>query len=231
MINRSRSLKRIFPAFGAALVASLVLSGLVAGSALALSYVPASGTFPQTNSFAGGSADFKVSGGFSYLTVSCYGETFGVNQMKSGTSGTAAITFTGCKSNSDAFNCTTAGLPTGQISTKLLGVKPVYLNAEQTKYGLQLSGEGAGPNWWEPGTIATFKCGPESTRTLRGWITSEVTTPLNVETKKFDLTINEGTQKAGGNYLLSDTAGHAVMPANNTLSMQSAGGQLAKFVP
>lgn len=232
MINRSRSLKRIFPAFGAALVASFALVALTAASAPALSYVPAGGTFPKTYSAANGvAAEFLVAGQPSQR-VRCESSpwtTQATGQFTGATSGLFQLSFKGCKLPTYNIDCTTAGQPTGTIVTKLLGVTPVYLNAEQTKYGLRLAGEGAGPNWWEPGTVATFACGGAGSFTWSGWMTVEITNPLNVNTKSFSIVDNEGTQKAGSPYGL--TNGKGTVTPLISYTMVATGEDLAKFAP
>jgi len=232
MINRSRSLKRIFPAFGAALVASLLLSGLVAGSALALSYSPA----PSTASITGGWLVLNVAGAENKL-VECE-KYIGSASFSSGTTGNASLEFTGCKAPRmwvEPLKCTTAGAPTGTIRTKLLTVRPAYLNAEKTKYGVEMQGEGGGLDpLKEPlGTVATFECGGGTgVRTLSGVITVEITNPLNVETKKFNGVINEATQKAGGGpWHLGLSEGGKVVTPSTSWYMTPSGGLSAKFVP
>lgn len=220
---------KLFPAFGAALLASLVLSGLVAGSALALSYSPANGTFPQNYAIGGGTGAVMEVAGKPSLKVQCSQAGGGTTSFNSGTSGTARLEFKSCKASSIGVTCTTAGQPAGTIITKVLGVTPVYLNAEQTKYGLRLSGEGSGPNWWEPGTFATFACGGGSMRTQTGFETVEITNPLNVNTESFSVVANEATQKAGGSYVLGESG--AAVALRTSFTMWSVSGVLAKFVP
>jgi len=236
MINRSRSMKKIFPAFGAALVASLVLSGLVAGSALALSYVPASGTFPANNTISGNGPVLEVAGE-TYRKVNCE-KYAGTIVFQSGTTGTADIAFTGCRAPNLGVGgsiCTTAGSPSGTIRTKILTVRPAYLNAEKTKYGVEMQGAGGGLDPFKDpaGTVATFACGVGgSVRTLSGVITVQIENPLNVETKSFSGFVNEATQKAGGGiYHIGLYDGGKVVTPTASWGMSAVGGSLAKFVP
>jgi len=230
MINRSQSLKRIFPAFGAALVASFALVALTAASASALSYVPADGTYPKAYSAASGAAATFEVAGYPSQRVVCESSpwtTQVTGNFTSANSGLFQLSFNGCKQPTYGLNCTTAGQPTGTILTKLLGVTPVYLNAEQTKYGLRLDGEGAEK------TFATFACGG-STRTWKGSVTVEITSPLNVNTASFKVVLNEATQKAGSPNILAEYYSGLYLGSVTPITsytMSASGGVLAKFAP
>jgi hypothetical protein len=138
MINKSSRLSRKVSAFGLAFVASLALSGLAAGSASALSIDPS----PVNYSVSGSGALLTKASGNQF---SCE-KAAGTGTFKTGTTGQTTIQFQGCYTYvfGSQINCTSPGKPAGTIVTSALGVKPVYLDAAHTKYGLMFSPPASG---------------------------------------------------------------------------------------
>jgi hypothetical protein len=131
MINRSRPLKRLFPAFGLALTASLAIAALAAGSASALSLVNEKGEAPfRTITIQAGATTVSAStGAWSCSSVAAAGA------LLDATSGELqGLAFKGCSSG--GIPCTTAGQATGTILTPSLSMKLVYLDALKTQFGM-----------------------------------------------------------------------------------------------
>jgi len=222
MINRSRSLKRLFPVFGVSLVASFALIALAAAGASALSLTPA----PQSDTFAGGALNAESQ--TSTMSVSCSGSS-GSGTWSSGTAATARLSLTGCVLPYYGFSCTTSGQAKGTILTKLLSLTPIYLNAAHTRYGLLITGEGASK------AFATFNCA--ESRTWSGTVVAEITTPLNTGTNSFGLKFgNLGAETAfylieQGIYPGLSEPTYGGVSINTSMQMSTAGGGLSKFIP
>jgi hypothetical protein len=201
MINRSRSLKRRFPAFGLALIASLAIGALGAGSASALSLDVAS-NFNTSNA----GTTFQAAN--SNWNITCNTST-GIGSFTSGaTEGTMELRFSKCFLGG-AYPCTTSGAVSGEVRWNKLNFKLVYLDAAKTKYGMLLS----------PATgssVSEFIClgvAFKQTGSVIGQITSP---PLNVSSSSFNLQfapnqpgeqLYQQVEGAGTKYHLSQQVG------------------------
>jgi hypothetical protein len=174
MINRSDSPKRSLRVFGLALVASLAVAGLLAGSASALSISP------SVSSGIGGGGLVTISGGGS-PTYTC--ESSELEWSGSGSEGTfAGEKLRGCKILIFGIStkCTTPGQPlAGTVAIAKRKASLVYLDAAKTKFGYKLTPES--------GNVAEFSCGPWSF-VWTGSILGQITKPaLGVETAEATL--------------------------------------------
>lgn len=234
MINRSRSLKRLVSAFGLTLAASLSVVALSAGSASALQFEPQE-SLPTAMTWGFGSVSVTSSGtGGIYCSSGS-----GSGKFATGTSGSLILEMSGCVAPNQptplepkGASCTTEGRSKGTIGSKVLSVQPVYLDAAKTRFGLLVRGENAGPNWWETGTVAAFKCNSSSTaRSLNGSFIVEITSPgLNQSSKTFTLLSNGWNQVEGSTvYDLYDNGyGKAKLSTSGSLNLNLQSG---RFIP
>jgi len=230
MINRSQSLKRIFPAFGLTLLASLALAGFAAGSASALSFKPANTSLTG----AGGGVVWQAAGGPAY---SCASSELSSMQSVGGTGGSInEPRLRGCKTVVLGFtvNCTTAGQPTGTILASKLNFSLVWLDAAKTKFGFKLTPQS--------GAFAEFNCGGTPVK-WTGSVLGQITKPpLNTASTQalLSFTASGSTQTyqqiggEGTQYHLSESRNGGA-PAEVGLATETwitpTGGQLIEFTP
>jgi|SRR4051812_33401399 len=187
MVSKPRTLKRLIPAFALALMASLALGALAAGSASALSIKNGNGTNPVFGS-SPGAPTIQVQGG---ATIKCAGSNFAGSYQNS-TSGTAHFDTSNCKEGF-GFACTTPGQVAGTIASTSLNFKLIYLDSAKTKFGLMISP--ASSVFSEPfpgflyenpsGVFTEFKCG-NNTYKVTGSVINQITSPaLNVSSETF----------------------------------------------
>jgi hypothetical protein len=226
MNNRPERSASTIKAFGLAVVASLALSALVAASASALSFAPEKDQFTAQ----GGAITITDSGSTYGCAGSSTGSTPGI--FSTGTSGSVTLTLKGC-TLSGGIACTGPGQAAGTIVTSNLSIKPVYLDAAKTRYGLLLSPP-AGK------AFAAFTCWGVPV-TWTGSLIGEITSPaLNVSSKTFVLSFAasaQGVQRdqqiegAGTSYHLSQTMGGSTremaIATQETLTFEKEG----KFIP
>jgi hypothetical protein len=165
MINRSWSLKRIFPA----LIAILALSGLTAGSASALSVSP-----EKVNlTFSNGWVETNTANN---IPIVCSGSA-GSGQFTDGVNGYLQGELKGCKLGTTSITCTSAGSPSGVVKLEKLNTKLVYLDAAKTKFGLMLSPQPLKP-------VAEFVCWGFNVKWTGSVIGQIVEPALNVSSNK-----------------------------------------------
>jgi hypothetical protein len=172
---------------GLLLTVALATAGIAAASASAalpeLEY-----TLPLTLKYAGGEATFERSTGepVHCKTVGGGGEPKGPKEftskleMKECTIKVAGIT----------AKCTSAGLLAGEIVTKSMSVRLVYLSKAAHEAGLVYDYGG------KNATIASFKCGGGINVALRGELIGKVT-PVNTITTSLTLSVkgSKGVQE------------------------------------
>jgi hypothetical protein len=224
---RSR-LKRKFPAFGLALVASLVIAAIAASGASALSF--SAEKLPATFNFKSGGTLLQPANG---ETVTCTAMS-GSGAITSATSGDLNLEFVGCTVESGGWNwtCTTPGAPAGHIVAKPLKFEPVYLNAAHSKYGVRIRPSVAGP-------FAEYQ--DIVSRTITGSVMGEITSPaLNVSSWVIDTVFfsNGSTQKyrqieeSGAIYQLSQTIkGHVTEDIGLVSAPRQTFMQKVKLIP
>jgi hypothetical protein len=134
MVSKSPVSARSFRAFGLALIASLAFAGLATANASALSLDAPSVFSPKLSN-----EGFISMGSNIYA---CTGGGWNSGQFTTKTSGEITLTFKGC--GASGFTLTTPGQEKGTIKTSSLTMKPVYLDAAHTKFGLLLSPPASG---------------------------------------------------------------------------------------
>jgi hypothetical protein len=209
----SRFMKK-YPAFGVALLASLAIAAVGAGSASALTMTPSTGSFGVQKS---GSALNTSAGAWTYRSCEA---TEGTLNRSSATGGPAWFKFEGCKGPFNSI-CTSPGYPSGTIAAGSLNYKLVYLDAAKTKFGMMFTPENAS------GTFAEFSCGLISFK-WKGSLIGRITNPaLGVGSVSATLSFQPesgNTQQyrqiegAGPVYQLTETKGTEGTPTNIALS-------------
>jgi hypothetical protein len=179
--------------FGLALVASLALAGLAAGSASALSFsrsIEAVGSGGQFTFAAAGQPTNSCSSSELYLrTTSSTGGEIKNARLR------------GCKMLIFGFttNCTTPGQPiAGTIALSNMKFSLVYLDAAKTKFGMKL----------DPisGPVAEFTCGGAYSYKWTGSILGQIVKPpLNVFTAT--TTLKFAAEGSSQNYQQIEGAG------------------------
>jgi hypothetical protein len=152
MVSKSRK-KKLIPAFGLALMASLAVVALAAGSASALSVSPPGGTFPLRFEEYGTPLTLVTSnGGAENLTVTCKKPLYTGN-FENGSEGHIQLTLRECEAPRVApgVKCTSPGQTAGTIVFSSFYTKLVYLDAAHTKYGLLIKPPAFG-------NIAEYSC-------------------------------------------------------------------------
>lgn len=192
-----------------------------------LGFVPGGGTYPMYFTAQGGGSTIGTEAG--HIT-SCSSIT-GNGKFATKASGDMSLWLSGCKMG--LYTCTSAGKTAGTIVSSSLSVKPVYLDAAKTKFGL-LPSPPAGQSF------ASFSClGAQATWT--GSLIGEIAKPaLNVSSSQADLAFEAtgpGVQKyqqiegAGAQYRLTQTMGGTVtgtaISGLATLTFAGSG----KFIP
>ena len=235
MINRSDSPRRSLRAFGLALVASLALAGLAAGSASALSMSPSTGTLIGGNQ----AAVFRSAESPTYECERSETYLKGVEA----TGGTVeSFKLRGCKTTifGGAAYCTTAGQPTGTIAASNLSYRLVYLDAAKTKFGIKLAPPPPA-QWFEPGNPFTeFTCGGVYKWKWTGSVIGQITSPgLNVLAKSVNLQFaaSGSTQNyqqvegAGTYHLWASLNGGTATALGLTTNMPLVAAEAVKFLP
>jgi hypothetical protein len=230
MVSKSPVSARALRVFSLALIVSLAFAGLAAGSASALSLETKANKFPIPFSASGGATSLSWSNGSAFT---CGGNTSSSSgEWTSGTSGQTKIKLQECKG---AFNvsCTTPGQPAGTIQTNMLAMKPVYLDAAHTQYGILFT---VSPATFT-GRLAEYECAGIP-HVWTGGVIGRISSPaLNTYSTKHTLnfeTIANGVQRyqqvegAGTLYRLEE--GGSTVGLTSTLSMYYPGGE-ARFVP
>jgi hypothetical protein len=186
--SQSQRLSSRLRILGLTLMATLAFAGIAAANASALS-------IDKTESFltsATSSINFKWNG-----NVGTCENSSGSGSFTTAKTGTAVLTFTGCKyTGIGTTYCTTPGQPTGTIKTKTLGMQLTYLDAAHSGYGLVFKGEGGKEEGYEifgwTGLFAEVKCGGISKDWI-GALVGAITSPaLNQASSKASLSFAEG---------------------------------------
>ena len=223
MVSKPRTFKRLIPAFGLALIASLALGALAAGSASALSLVPASGKYPYTVNVAGGPFQVQEK---EQTPIYC-NKSGAVGKFTNGTSAELTLYLSGCAIGA-AWECNSVGQPAGTIATSLKATL-VYLDAAKTKPGLMLA-----PQTWP---FAEMSCGfGLIKRVWYGELGVSIYEPgLNVSTKVLRLQTLPTTQIDGVGLVHSlnaSTNGGALVPVVRFDSFSTlTGSENAKLIP
>jgi len=237
MINRRKSLKRTLSVFGLAVTAAFATAALAASAASALSYERSDGKFPASHnldsknlvtwnnskdpSFYGTCSGYKAVSGQQGPTLS------GVAIFETGTSGRAQLQFEDCKH--PYYNtCTSSGMPAGTIKTSILNMKPVYLDAAKTQFGLLLSPASGSVFASMTCNFGIFKS------TWNGSLIVPIKSPaLNVSASNFQLTFDGPHQieGAGGEYKLYENGGFQPVELRVSSLNMSAPGFTGKFIP
>jgi hypothetical protein len=229
MINRRKSLKRTLSVFGLALIAALATAALAAGGASALSYVPSTGKFPSSHTY-GSTSLITFKNNNPYFHGTCSGPTTasGSGRFDTGTSGIVQLQFNNC-SHPYYGQCTSPGRGPGTIATSVLNMKPVYLDAAKTQYGLLLS-----PTAGSGGVFADMTCSGLYKSTWYGSLIAPIKSPgLNVSSSTFQLTLDGPHQieGAGVEYKLTENGSTQPLDLRGSSITMSQPGFTGKFVP
>lgn len=158
----------------------LMLLSAGAISALAFVAVPAVGfasEFPAvcssgatcTGNVVGGPATLEDDGGFLAGKVSCIATSGTSSQTSNSSTGSATLTFTGCKDEALNTNCTSSGQAAGTIKTNSLVYHLVFIDstAQGTLVGVQFTG-----------VNVTFSCaGGLVQKTVTGSVIGQIENP------------------------------------------------------
>lgn len=188
------------PVFGLALIAVLAVAAMSAASASALSFSSSKG-YPVSFTGSAGWHELRIE---KYGTLTCTAATSN-GKITGATGGELAMTLTGCQSIVSG-TCNSSGQPSGTIVTSQLGLKPVYINAAHTEYGLALTTP-------ESGVFAEFSCGIDKHVWQGPGLVGKTSLPL--ETWRTSIPLNfaaTGGEQAyatseGGNYQLHEPYG------------------------
>jgi hypothetical protein len=170
--------------FGLVLAVALATAGVAAASASA-SLPEMEYTLPNTFVFSGGETSLEVTG--SSAPVHCASAT-GSGEMKNEKEFTSFLKLKECTTKLAGFTvkCSSAGAATGEVVTKTMATRLVYLAKATHEAGFVFDYLG------KNATIATFKC-VSVELTARGELVSKVT-PVNTKTT----TVTVGLKGAKG---------------------------------
>jgi hypothetical protein len=207
----------------------LLALAVVSAAMFALPAVASAGEWKMDCPGGKATCEFTTSGGHAELraveepTITCTANTGSGSATNEGTTGTLAITFTGCKALG-FFSCNTSGAASGTINLASSVSHNIYLEDNKTKLGLLLT----------PATT-TIICSGISSLNVSGSVIGELTQGCNVESQEFNVAFaaaagNEKTQrweqitKTGSNFDLTATTDKT--GGNNELAAQVASGTI-----